>query len=43
MIIKKPTYIYKGISHETSAMRPKHTVDNVMGSEIILITNYDQL
>ena len=41
MIIKKPTYIYKGISHETSAMRPKHTVDNVMGSEIILITNYD--
>ena len=41
MIIKDPTYIYKGISRDTSAMRPKHIVDNVDQSKIILITNYD--
>lgn len=41
MIIKDPTYIYKGISRDTSAMRPKHIVGNVDQSKIILITNYD--
>ena len=41
MIITKRTYIYRGISPETSTMRVKHQVSNTNDCEIILVTNYD--
>ena len=41
MIITKPTYVYRGISPETSTMRVKHQVLNTNECEIILVTNYD--